>query len=119
MNLLTVIASESYETFVRDLQTDISKSLRERPKKVEANLFSGADIVVDGRSVLFTEYESKRVYKALYKADFIDEDDRPTDAFREAAGAGAFVEQFVSMLPEDIADEAHAKAVESLVRSVL
>ena len=88
VNLLTVIASESYETFVRDLQTDISKSLRERPKKVEANLFSGADIVVDGRSVLFTEYESKRVYKALYKADFIDEDDRPTDAFREAAGAG-------------------------------
>ena len=118
VNLLTAIASESYETFVRDLQTDISKSLRERPKKVEANLFSGADIVVDGRSVLFTEYESKRVYKALYKADFIDEDDRPTDAFREAAGAGAFVEQFVSMLPEDIADEAHAKAVESLVRSV-
>lgn len=118
VNLLTVIASESYETFVRDLQTDISKSLRERPKKVEMNLFSGRDVVLDGETVSFTEDESKRVYKALYKCDLIDDDDKPTAEFRKAVEDGTFVEYFVVKLPEEIADTAHAKAVEALVRSV-
>ena len=118
VNLLTVIASESYEAFVKDLQADIGKSLRERPKKVEMNLFSGRDIVLDGETVSFTEEESKRVYKALYKCDFIDDDDKPTEEFRKAAERGAFVEYFVVKLPEGIADAAHAKAVEALVRSV-
>ena len=118
VNLLTVIASESYETFVKDLQTDISKSLRERPKKVEMNLFSGRDVVLDGKTVSFTEEESKRIYKALYKCDLIDDDDKPTAEFRKAAEDGTFVEHFVVKLPEQIADTAHAKAVEALVRSV-
>lgn len=118
VNLLTVVASESYETFVRDLQTDISKSLRERPKKVEMGLFSGRDVVLDGETVSFTEDESRRVYKALYKCDLIDDDDKPTDEFRKAVEDGTFVEYFVAKLPEQIADAAHAKAVEALVRSV-
>ena len=118
VNLLTVIASESYETFVRDLQTDISKSLRERPKKVEINLFSGRDVVVEGAVITFTEEESKRAYKALYKCDFIDDEDNPTDEFRKAAEDGTFVESFITKLPEGIADAAHAKAVEVLVRSI-
>ena len=118
VNLLTVIASESYETFVRDLQTDISKSLRERPRKVEMNLFSGRDVVLDGETVSFTEEESRRIYKALYKCDLIDDDDRPTAEFRKAVEDGTFVEHFVVKLPEEIADAAHAKAVEALVRSV-
>lgn len=118
VNLLTVIASESYETFVKDLQTDISKSLRERPRKVEMNLFSGRDVVLDGETVSFTEKESKRIYKALYKCDLIDEDDKPTAEFRKAVEDGTFVEYFVVKLPEEIADVAHAKAVEALVRSV-
>lgn len=41
VNVLTVIASESYETFVRDLQSDIRSTLRERPQKVEIDFFSG------------------------------------------------------------------------------
>ncbi len=118
VNLLTVIASESYETFVRDLQTDISRSLRERPKKVEMNLFSGRDVVLDGETVSFTEEESKRIYKTLYKCDLIDDDDKPTAEFRKAVEGGTFVEYFVVKLPEGIADTAHAKAVEALVRSV-
>ena len=65
VNLLTVVASESYESFVKDLQAGISKSLRNRPKKVEMDLFSGRDVVLDGETVSFTEEESRRVYKAL------------------------------------------------------
>ena len=118
VNLLTVIASESYETFVRDLQSDIKKTLRERPKKVEMELFSGKTVDVDGEPVRFTEEQSKQVYKALYKCDLIDDGDMPTDDFRAKVDDGSFVEYFVVKLPTEVADEPHAKAVEALVRSV-
>ena len=118
VNLLTVIASESYETFVRDLQSDIKKTLRERPKKVEMDLFSGKAVDVGGEPVAFTEEQSKQVYKSLYKHDMIDDDDMPTDAFRTKVADGSFVEYFLVKLPAPVADEAHAKAVEALVRSV-
>ena len=50
--------------------------------------------------------------------DFIDDEDNPTDEFRKAAEDGTFVESFITKLPEGIADAAHAKAVEVLVRSI-
>ena len=118
VNLLTVIASESYETFVRDLQSDIKKNLRERPKKVEMDLFSSRDFVIEGQSVSFTPEESKRVYMELFKNDFIDKDDRPTEAFKTMVIDGYFVECLIEKLPREIADRAHALAVEALVKSV-
>ena len=66
VNLLTVIASESYESFVKDLQADIGKSLRDRPKKVEVDFFFGRGVLVAGEYVSFTKEDSKRIYKALY-----------------------------------------------------
>ena len=118
VNLLTVIASESYESFVSDLQSDIKKTLRERPNTVEMDLFSGKSVVIDGEPVAFTDEQSKQVYKALYKHDMIDDDDMPTDAFRTKVADGSFVECFLAKLPDAVADEPHARAVEALVRSV-
>lgn len=118
VNLLTIIASESYENFVRDLQSDIKATLRERPKKVSMDFFAGHDLVIDGVTVAFTVDQSKQVYKALYISDFIDDADMPTDKFRSAVDAGAFTERFVNILPFGIADVRHAQAVEALVKSV-
>ena len=118
VNLLTVIASESYESFVRDLQSDIKTTLRKRPKRVEMNFFSGRDLVIDGAKVAFTAEQSKQVYKALYKSDFIDDTDIPTDEFRNAVDEGVFTERFVKKLPFGIDDAQHAQAVEALVKSV-
>ena len=118
VNLLTVIASESYESFVGDLQKDIRGSLRVRPKKVEAELFSGTDVVVDGEPVSFTKDEAKRVYMSLYKIDFINAGDEPTEEFRRAVESGEFTSRIMLELPESIADEVHAKAIEALIRSV-
>ena len=117
VNLLTVIASESYETFVRDLQSDIRKTLRERPQKVEMEMFSAHPIQVDGVTVEFTPEESNRVWRTLLRDGLID-DDMPTSEFREKVDDGSFVEYFVLKLPDAIADEPHARAVEVLVRSV-
>ena len=118
VNLLTVIASESYESFVKDLQADIGRSLRERPKKVVKELFSGTDVVIDGEPVGFTKDEAKRVYMSLYKIDFINAGDEPTEEFRKAVEMGEFARRIKLELPESIADDAHVKAIEMLVRSV-
>lgn len=118
VNLLTVIASESYESFVKDLQADISKSLRDRPKKVEVDFFCGRGVLVAGEYVSFTKEDSKRIYKALYKHDFIDDDDLPTDEFRSAVADGTFVQTCLAIMPEGVRDEAHASAVQALVKSV-
>lgn len=118
VNLLTVIASESYESFVKDLQADIGKSLRDRPKKVEVDFFFGKDVLVAGEYVSFTKEDSKRIYKALYKHDFIDDDDMPTDEFRGAVADGTFVQTCLDILPEGVRDQAHAAAVQALVKSV-
>ena len=118
VNVLTVIASESYETFVRDLQSDIKETLRERPQKVEIDFFSGRTFSVDGEEASFSAADSKTIYKYLIKNDFLDEADRPSDDFRSMVGEGKFQGNAMHELPEGFNDEAHAKSIETLLRGV-
>lgn len=102
VNVLTVIASESYRDFTADLQKDIQKTLRDRPAKVEADFFSGRDIMVQetGAKVSFDGKESSTLYKYLIKNDLIDGDsDRPSDKFREQVESGTFVEYALVSIP--------------------
>ena len=47
VNVLTVIANESYETFARDLQSEIADAIKNRPKLIEPKLFEGRGFVVE------------------------------------------------------------------------
>ena len=122
VNLLTVVASESYKTFVEDLQKDIKSTLRDRPKSVEPDFFTGRDIVVeyDGSKVpvTFDRKQSSYVYNFLVKFDYIDDDGIPTDKFHTEVQEGSFVEYAVANLHEGVNDEPHAKAVQALVQGV-
>lgn len=40
VNVLTVIANESYESFAKGLQSEIAEAVADRPRKVEAKLFT-------------------------------------------------------------------------------
>lgn len=44
---MTVIANESYETFARDLQSEIADAIKNRPKLIEPKLFEGRELVVE------------------------------------------------------------------------
>jgi type III restriction enzyme len=99
VNVLTVIASESYETFVRDLQSDIRSTLRERPQKVEVDFFTGRTLEVDGEEVSFSAADSKAIYKYLLKNDFLDDADRPSDDFRAMVGEGKFQASAMASCP--------------------
>jgi len=49
VNLLTVIANESYDSFAKGLQAEIAEAVADRPRKVETNLFTekfGGDIAL-------------------------------------------------------------------------
>ena len=49
INKLTVIANESYSSFVDALQKETRDALRERPTKADVSYFEGKTIVVDGQ----------------------------------------------------------------------
>lgn len=82
VNLLTVIASESYKNFVSDLQSDIKAELYDRPSKATIEYFEGKTVTVDGESVIIDKTQAKIIYKYLAKNDYIDNDDNVTDEYR-------------------------------------
>lgn len=82
VNMLTVIASESYKNFVSDLQSDIKAELYDRPSKATIEYFEGKTVTVDGEPVIIDKTQAKIIYKYLAKNDYIDSDDNITDEYR-------------------------------------
>lgn len=75
VNLLTVIASESYSSFVSDLQKDIRKELRDRPAKMTEDflrdfVFTGKD----GRTFSLDEGQARVAYSFLVMSGYVDSD---------------------------------------------
>lgn len=48
VNVLTVIASESYDSFAKGLQTELADAVADRPQKVTASLFEGK-VITDAK----------------------------------------------------------------------
>jgi type III restriction enzyme len=75
INVLTVIANESYKAFVTGLQKDISETLTSRPRVADVNYFSGKMMMAGEERVKVDEKMAKQIYKYLLKNDYIDDDD--------------------------------------------
>lgn len=85
INLLTVVASESYKNFTAGLQKEISDSLSSRPRKADEAYFTGKVIIAeDGSIVAITPQMSKQIYKYLLKNDYTDDNDGIAPAYHEA-----------------------------------
>ncbi len=90
VNLLTVIASESYKTFVSDLQSDIKTVLYDRPTKASIEYFVGKTVKdINDMPVVIDEKQAKLIYRYLIKNDYIDNGDSVTKEYREAVKIGA------------------------------
>ena len=74
-NVLTVVASEGYKDFVAGLQSDIAKSLSERPRVANIEFFEGKIIKTDSGNFLITPDLAKQIYKYLLKNDYVDDGD--------------------------------------------
>lgn len=89
VNKLTVIASESYESFAKGLQKEIAETLKDRPRKAEVEYFVGKLISNErGEEKRITEVDAKKLNKILYKKDIIDDDDKITPEGRELIEKG-------------------------------
>ena len=109
--MLTVIASESYKTFVADLQSDIKSVLYDRPTKATESYFKGKCVAVGGEQLTIDDKQAKSIYRYLLKNDYIDNDDKVTDAYR-----ADLENHCLAPLPEDI--KPLAEGVHKLIQSV-
>lgn len=92
INTLTVIASESYKTFVTDLQSDIKTVLYDRPTVATKEYFKGKYVKVDGVPTLIDDSTANKIYKYLIRNDYIDDDDKVTDRYRQDIKSGTVAE---------------------------
>ena len=96
INILTVVASESYKDFVKGLQTEIAETLAGRPRKADEDYFTGKVLHADDGPVEVTAPMAKQIYRYLLKHDFTDDSDGITNAYHQAKEAGelpAFAEE--------------------------
>ncbi len=92
INLLTVIASESYKDFTAGLQKEISESLSARPRKANEAYFTGKIIKTeDGATLTITPQMARQIYRYLLKNDYTDDNDGIASAYHEAKKSNMLV----------------------------
>lgn len=111
VNVLTVVASESYKDFVCNLQQEISASLSERPRKADEAYFTGKVITTENGPMEITSTLAKQIYKYLLKNDYTDDADHVATAYHEAKAAGA-----LAALPAELAP--YGEQIFTLINSV-
>ena len=111
VNILTVIASGSYASFVSNLQNEMKENMAERPRKADIDFFNGKTIVVDGKKTIITEQEAKGIYRYLLKNDYLNDDDTVSDLFKDAEEQGT-----LAPLPEEL--KPMQEGIVKLVKSV-
>jgi len=94
INLLTVVAGESYTGFVGALQKEIFESLSERPRKADVAYFTGKIIKIsdgsdgsDGGSdgnITISDNMAKQIYRYLVKNDYTDINDAISATYHDA-----------------------------------
>lgn len=100
VNLLTVVASESYKDFVTGLQRDISAGLSARPLRADEAYFTGKVLKTDfSGETKVTPAMAKAIYRYLVKHDYTDNDDRITSAYHDAKLEGG-----LAPLPPELAE---------------
>ena len=100
VNVLTVIASESYAGFVGDLQKQMEAELYDRPKAATETYFAGKTVkTADGSVVQLDKTQARAIYKYLLRHDYIDDDDHVTEDYRTALAAGTLAPLPEALMP--------------------
>lgn len=111
INVLTVVASESYKNFVAGLQKEIADTLTARPRKATEAYFTGKTITTDAGPIEITPAMAKQIYRYLVKNDYSDDADQITSTYHQAKEDGT-----LAALPEEL--KAHADQIFQIIDSV-
>lgn len=112
INVLTVIANESYKDFVSALQSDIKDMLYDRPVAATSEYFKGKFVKVDGTPTLIDDKTANIIEGYLIANGYADYIDRKiTDKYREDLASGT-----LAPLPPQI--ESMSEGIHVLVQAV-
>lgn len=101
VNVLTVIASESYDSFAKGLQNEIAEAVADRPKAVTAELFIGKVIKDDkGNEQVIDGDTGRAIHFDLIVNGYIDKKGVLTDKYYEDKANGEL------KVAEEVADSA-------------
>ncbi|MCQ2513427.1 MAG: restriction endonuclease subunit R, partial [Lachnospiraceae bacterium] len=82
VNVLTVIASESYEQFAKGLQSELAEAVANRPHQVTEILFENARVHdQNGNEETIDSAMARRLIRYMIKMDYIDDNDALTEQF--------------------------------------
>lgn len=101
VNVLTVIASESYDSFAKGLQTEIAAAVADRPKAVTPELFIGKVIKDErGNEQVIDDDTGRTIHYYLIVDGYIDNKGALTDKYYEDKANGEL------KIAEEVSDSA-------------
>ena len=132
VNVLTVIASESYDSFAKGLQSELADAVANRPKAVTPELFVGKTITdLQGNTDVITDDVAREIWLGMRTEGYIDKQGTLTDKYYtdkangeikltdEVAGASASILAIIDTIFDDKAmqpENARANNVELQVQ---
>lgn len=111
VNMLTVIASESYKGFVSDLQSDIKTVLYDRPTVATSEYFKGKYVKVDGTPTLIDNTTADTIEFYLIQNGYVDMKRKVTDKYRTDVAMNTVAE-----LPEEL--KPMTEGIHTLIQAV-
>ena len=111
INVLTVVANESYEDFVKNLQKEISEAMSSRPKKANEEYFRGKVLKTTNGEVTVTPDMAAQIEYYLIQNGYVDHQRQIVENYHSAKSGRTLAE-----LPDDL--KAIAPQVIELIDSV-
>ena len=111
INLLTVIASESYKNLVADLQSDIKKELYDRPTTATSEYFKGKYVKVNGVPTQIDNDIANAIEFYLISNGYVDMKRKVTDKYRADVAMNT-----LAPLPEKL--QPMGEGIHTLIRAV-
>lgn len=111
INMLTVVASESYKAFVTDLQSDIKTVLYDRPTVATSEYFKGKYVKVNGVLTMLDSEAANAIEFYLIQNGYVDMKRKVTDKYRQEIKSGTVAE-----LPEEL--KPMAEGIHALIQAV-
>ncbi|MFT8949461.1 MAG: DEAD/DEAH box helicase family protein [Liquorilactobacillus hordei] len=121
VNVLTVIANESYENFARDLQSELAEAVKNRPKFVEPKLFEGRELVAKDvsdqtvSSMTVDNSQAAEIWASLKANGIITKEKQTSDSYKEMS-----VDEQIAAIKASLDDDyqTYVLPIQELVNSV-
>lgn len=89
INVLTVVASESYESFAKKLQSEIAETLSDRPRKANVEFFINNVIKnARGEELFIDKNLANTLHRSFIRNYYVDDNDNLTDKYYDGLEKG-------------------------------